>query len=91
MMLIPGTGIAGPLHEVLTFHIIFPQAVDHDMHMDVAAFIMPIHVGADKSLMSGEVLLCIFHSNLLCLLPGQTIFCCVLWIEADDVMVGFDF
>ena len=61
------------------------------MYVDVAASIMPVHVCADKSLMAGKVLLCIFHSNLLCMFPGQAIFCCVLWIEADDIMVGFDF
>lgn len=61
------------------------------MYVDVSVSIMPVHVGTDKSLMSGEVLLCVFHSNLLCLFSGQSIFCCVLWIEADDIMVGFDF
>lgn len=90
-MLIPGTGIAWAFHEVLTFHIKFTQAVGYDMHMDVAALIMPVHVGTDKSLMSGEVLLFIFHSDLLCLFPGQSIFCYILWIETDDIMVGFDF
>ena len=60
------------------------------MYVDVSASIMPVHVGTDKSLMSGKVFLCIFHSNLLCLFPGQSIFSCVLWVEADDIMVGFN-
>ena len=56
MVLIPGAGITVTLHKVLTLHIIFAQAVDNDMHMDVAASVMSVRVGADKSLMSGKIL-----------------------------------
>ncbi len=68
-----------------------PQAVDDDMHMDVAAPVMPVCVGADKGLMSGEILFAVFKTKLLCMLPGQSAFLPVFRVEADDVMVGFDF
>ena len=54
MVLIPCTGITITLHKLLTLHIIFAQAVDNDMYMDIAAPVMPVRVGADKSLMSGK-------------------------------------
>lgn len=44
MMFVPGTGITRPLHEWLPFHIKFPKAVDDDMYMDVAAFVISVHV-----------------------------------------------
>ena len=60
VVLVPGTGIAIPLHKILVFHIVFPQAVDYDMHMDVASPIMPVHVRAGESLMAGEIFVGIF-------------------------------
>lgn len=40
VVLAPGTGIAVTLHKTLPRHIIFPQAVGDDMHMDIAVAIM---------------------------------------------------
>ncbi len=91
MVLISGTGIAGPIHEALAFHIVFPQAVNDNMHMDVAAFIMPVHVCADQGLVAGEIFPGILHPKFLRPFPGQSIFICVLRVEADNVMMGFDF
>lgn len=45
---VTSAGIAVTRHKVLTLHIIFPQAVDDDMHMDVAAPIMAVRVDAGK-------------------------------------------
>ena len=90
MMFVPSTGITVTFHKVLTLHIIFAQAVDNDMYMDIAASVMPVRVGADKSLMSGEILFAVFKSKLLRLLPGQPAFVPVFRVEADDVVVGFD-
>ena len=36
---------------------IYPQGVDDDMHMNIAAVVMPVRVGAYKGLVSGEMLL----------------------------------
>lgn len=55
MVLVTGTGIAGALHKVLVLHIIFSHAVDHDMYMNVAAFITAVRVGTDESLVAGEI------------------------------------
>ncbi len=91
-MFVPGAGIAVKFHKVLTLHIIFPQAVEHDMHMDVAAAsVMPVRVGADKSLMSGKFFLQYSQPKLLCLFSRSArIRSCLFWVEADDVVVGFD-
>lgn len=90
VVFVPGTGIAGSLHKILPFHIIFPQTVDDNMHMNVAASIMPIHMCTDESLVSGEVLLSIFYTKLLRPFPGQSPVYGILWIKADDVVVGFN-
>ena len=47
MMFIASTGIAWPFHEILTFHIMFPQAIDNDMHMNVATLIVSVCMSAD--------------------------------------------
>lgn len=86
-----GQGIAVAFHERLTLHVIFPQAVDHDMHIDIAAFVMAVCVGLDKGLVSGEILFGKFPAKSLRSFPGQAIFRCVFRIEAEDVVVGFDF
>ena len=54
MMFIAGAAVAGSLHEILRFHVQFPQAVDYDMDMDIAAAVMTVHVRAYQSLMSGK-------------------------------------
>ena len=48
MVFVSGTGIAVTLHEVFAFHVIFPQAVDHDMDVDIAGMVFAIEVGTDK-------------------------------------------
>ena len=91
MVLVSGAGIAVTLHKILTLHIIFAEAVDDNMYMDVAAPVMPVRVCADKGLMSGKVLFAVFKPKLLCLFPGQPALVPVFRVEADDVVVGFDF
>ena len=61
------------------------------MHMNISTAIMTISVGADKSLVSGKIFSGIFHAKFLCLFPCQSMFILVLWIEADDIMMRFDF
>jgi len=85
-----GAGITRALHEVLWFHIVFPQTVDYDMYMDVTASVMAVHVRTDQSLMSGEIFAGIFKSQLLRPLSGQSVFFPVLRIKADDIVMGFD-
>lgn len=47
MMFIAGTGIAGTFHKTFSFYIIFSQAVDHDVDVDVATIIASICMSAD--------------------------------------------
>ena len=90
MVFVSGTGIAFPFHEVLTIHVIFADAVENDMDMDVAGAVVAVFVSADYGLMSRKVLFGIFQSDCLRLFYGQSCGGCIFRIEADDVVVGFD-
>ena len=91
MVLVPCLAINGPFHKRPRRDIQFPQTVDHNMYMNVAAVIMTVHMRTDQSLMTRKVGFCIFQSKLLCSFTRQAIFCAVPWIKADNVMVAFDF
>ena len=60
-----------------------------DMHMDIAAVVMPVRVSAYKGLVAGEM----FGAKLLaqCLPPvyGQAVVRPVPWVKADDIVVAF--
>ena len=45
-----------PFHVGKQRHFRNPQRIDYDMHMNVAAVVMPVWVGAYKGLASGEML-----------------------------------
>ena len=91
MVLVPCLAVDGSLHEGLLGHIQFSQAVDYDMYMNVAATIVTVHVRTDQCLMPRKICFCVFQSKLLCSFTRQAIFCAVLWVKADDVMMAFDF
>ena len=91
MVLVPCLAVNGPLHKGLLRYIQLSQTVDYDMDMNISAAIVTVHVGADQRLMSRKICFCIFQSKLLRPFSRQTIFCTVARIEADDVMVAFDF
>ena len=59
------------------------------MHMDIAAVVMAVRVGAYKGLVAGEML----GAKLLaqCLRPvyGQAVVRAVPWVKADDIVVAF--
>ena len=80
---------AWPVHVGQERHFLYPQAVNDDMHMNVAAVVMPVRVGAYKGLVAGEML----FTELLpqCLRPvyGQAIVRAVPWVKADDIVVAF--
>ena len=65
-----------------------PQAVYDDMHMNVARVIVPVRVGTDNGLVSGELCFAKFLAQRLCLINGQTVVRSVPWVKADDVVVG---
>lgn len=95
----PGTGRMGnllrkrwvPVPGGLRFRIVFPQAVDDYVHMNVPAFVMPVGMSAYEGLVTGKILFGKCHPELLCPGPGQPFFRGVLRIKTDDVVVGFDF
>ena len=91
MVLVPCLAVDRALHKGLLGHIQFSQTVDYDMDMNVSAAIVTVHVGADQYLMPRKICFCIFQSKLLRPFSRQTIFCTVARIEADNVMVAFDF
>ena len=66
-----------------------PQGVDDDMHMDIFGVVVPVRVGADKGLVSGEMLGAELLAQLLRPVYGQTVVCLVPWVKADDIMVAF--
>ncbi len=88
-VLATGFRIGWPVHVGQERHFLNPQAVDDDMHMNVAAVVMPVRVGAYKGLVAGEML----FTELLpqCLRPvyGQAIVRAVPWVKADDIVVAF--
>ena len=47
--------VGGSLHIRQERHFSNPQTVYNDMHMNVSAAAMPVRVGVDKGLVSGEV------------------------------------
>ena len=65
-----------------------PQGVDDDMHMNVAAVVMPVRVGADQRLVSGKMLLAELLAQLLRPVYGQAVVCPVPWVKADDIVMA---
>lgn len=59
------------------------------MDMDIAGSMVSILMGTDQNLMPREMLPCKLHSHPLSLLHGQSKLP-VLWVEAQNVMMGFD-
>ena len=88
-VLAAGLCIGWPVHVGQERHFLNPQAVNDDMHMNVAAVVMPVRVGAYKGLVAGEML----GAKLLaqCLRPvyGQAVVRPVPWVKADDIVVAF--
>ena len=46
-VLATGLCIGWPVHIGQERHFLYPQRIDNDMHMNVAAVVMPVRVGAD--------------------------------------------
>ena len=59
------------------------------MHMNVAGMVMPVRVGADNRLMSGEMFLAVGKPQLLCFIYGQAVVRHITRVKADDVVVAF--
>ena len=80
-----------PFHKGLLRNIQLSQTVDYDMHMDIAAAVVTVQVGADQRLMPRKVGFYIFHTDGLRLFTSQSTLVFVGRIEADEVVVRLDF
>ena len=58
------------------------------MHMNVAAVVMPVRVGAYKGLVSGEMRLAKFLAQRLRPVYGQAVAGCVTGVKTDDIVVA---
>ena len=58
------------------------------MHMDIFGVAVSVRVGADKGLVSGEMLGAELLAQLLRPVYGQAVVCPVPWVKADDVVVA---
>ncbi len=58
------------------------------MHMDVAAVVMPVRVGAYKGLVSGEMRLAKFLAQRLRPVYGQAVVWCVTGVKGNNIVVA---
>ena len=81
--------IGRPVHVGQERHFLNPQAVYDNMHMNVAAVVMPVRVGADKGLVAGKMLFTELFPQRLRPVYGQAVVRPVPRVKADDVVVAF--
>lgn len=91
MVFVARLTVDGTFHKGLLRNIQLSQTVDYDMHMDIAAAVVTVHVGADQRLMPRKVGFYIFHADGLRLFTCQSTLVFVGGIEADEVVVRLDF
>ena len=82
--------IAWPIHIRHERNLSNSQGVDHDMHVNVAAAVVPIRMCAYDCLMSGKMISAKGLTQLLCSIYVQTMINSIPWIEADDIVMAFD-
>lgn len=88
-MLASGFHVGWPVHVGQTRNVLDAQTVDDDMHMNVAAAVMPVRVRHNDGLMSREMFFAKILAKLLGEVNVQTVVGCVARIEADDVVMAF--
>lgn len=91
MVFVPGAAVTRTFHKFFRLDIKLSQAVDYDMRMDVAAAVISIQMGADQSLMSGEIPFGIFKRKRLRPFTRKAALCMIPGIKTDNIMVSFDF
>ena len=88
-VLAPGFCICRSVHVGQQGYFLNPQTVNDDMHMDIAAVVVSVRVGADNGLVSGKLLPAKFLAKRLRPVYGQAVVRCVPWVKADNVVVAF--
>ena len=81
----PASGVRWSVHVGQQRYFLNPQTVNDDMHMDIAAVVVPVRVGADNGLVSGEMGGAELLAQLLRPINGQAVVCPVPWVKADDM------
>ena len=85
----PGAGVCRSVHVRQERNFLYPQRIDNDMHMDIAAVVVSVRVGADNGLVSGKLLPAKFLAQRLRPVYGQAVVHRVPWVKADNVVVAF--
>ena len=85
----PGAGVCRSVHVRQERNFLYPQRIDNNMHMDIAAVVVSVRVGADNGLVSGKLLPAKFLAQRLRPVYGQTVVHRVPWVKADNVVVAF--
>ena len=85
----PGAGVCRSVHVRQERNFLYPQRIDNDMHMDIAAVVVSVRVGADNGLVSGEMLGTKFLAQCLRPVYGQAVVRCVPWVKGNDIVVAF--
>ena len=88
-VLAPGAGVRRSVHVGQQGYFLNPQTVNDDMHMDIAAVVVPVRVGAYQGLVSGEMRLTKSLAQLLRPVNGQAVVCPVPWVKGNDIVVAF--
>ena len=91
VMLVAGFCVAGPFCKSGLFHIEHTQTVENHVDVNISGMVGTIHVRADQNLMTGKVLFSESKAKSLRFFSCQLIVDNVLRIEAQNVMMGFDF
>ena len=85
----PGAGVCRSVHIGQEWNFGYPQRIDNDMHMDIAAVVVSVRVGADNGLVSGKMLGTEFLAQCLRPVYGQAVVRAVPWVKGNDIVVAF--
>ena len=88
-MLGSGLGVTGSVHVRFALHFHYPQGVDNDVDVDVAAVVVTVRVGADQSLVSGELLGTEQLTQRLSLVHRQAMVGTISGVKAEYVVMAF--
>ena len=82
-------GVAGPVHVRPALYFIYPQGVDDDVDVDVAAVVVSVRVGADQGLVFGELLGTEPLPQRLSLVHCQAVIGAIPGVKAENVVMAF--
>ncbi len=83
------TAVTGAIHVVPPGYIHHPHGMDDHVTVKIPGSLVPVPMRADKSDMTGEVLLTELLAYALYLFQRQTVIFSVPWVKGENVVVGF--